>query len=245
MISASTPFSSQFSVCARVVSLALFATTCGAVSATTVEVVSLQRSAAVLKIDGRAARTVGFGELTSEGVYVSGLDSAGNVSVRIRGVEESVGVGRLVAVSPNIAGLPALSIPKDTDGKFIAQFLALGQPFQIEVDPKRQGGLLMPAADAERLRLPYKDEPPAKGEEAKKRKKSDYPRPQKVARKGKAFLNHFTEIKTIKVGGIDLYGVKATISEDPELKRAIAGRNFLMLMNTTWEGSTLTVQRLP
>jgi hypothetical protein len=100
----------------------------------------------------------------------------------------------------------------------------------------------MPVGDADRIRLPYKDPDPVAGEP---RKPKEFPRPQRFYRKGKPHFNHFPVIKTVRVGTIDLYGVKAVVSEDPELKRAVAGRDFLLLLDTTWEGSSLTVRRLP
>ncbi len=216
--------------------------TFGAVSATTIEVLSVQRSSVTLKIDGRAPRVVSAGDLTPEGIYLRGISKAGDAQLRIRGVEETVGVGRILAAAANVAGLPTLTIPKDVEGRFLAQFLANGQPFQVEVDPKRPGGLVMPVADAERMRLPYKDEPQKAGEP---KKKLEFPKPQRFYRKGKPYFNHFAPIKNVKVGGIDLFGVQATVSEDPEVKRAVAGRGFLLLMDASWEGSTMTVRRLP
>jgi hypothetical protein len=211
-------------------------------SAATVEVLTLDKSTALLKIDGRAARTLRVGELTREGVHLRGITRTGEAQLRIRGIDETLAAGRTVVVSPNNAGLPQLAIPKDTEGRFLAQFLALGQPFQVEVDPNRGGGLVMPAADADRMRLPYKDPEPIAGEP---KKAKEFARPQRLVRKGKPYFNHFPTIKNVKVGGIDLFGVRAIVSEDPELKRATAGRDFLLLMDTTWEGSTLTVRRLP
>ena len=227
-----------------IVVAAISAFGCGGLSATTVEVLAIAKGGVTLKIDGRAPRTLYAGELTPEGVYVQGLTRTGEAMLRIRGTEEVMPPGRIVVAAPNVAGLPALNIPKDLDGKFIAQFLLLNQPFQVEIDPKSPAGLLLPTADAERVQLPYKDPPPPKGEENKKRK-SEYPRPNKRFLKGKPFYDHYTTAKSVKVGGIELFGVKATVSEHPELKRAVAGRAFLMLMDTTWEGSTMTVRRLP
>jgi hypothetical protein len=219
--------------------------TCGATFATTVEMMAVQRGAATVRIDGRAPKTIHVGDLTPEGIYFRSISPQGEAKFRIRGVDETLAVGRTVAVSVNDTGLPSLVITADADGKFLGQFLALNQPFQVEVSPQQGVSLLMPAADAERLRLPYKDEP-AKAEDAGKRRQlSQYPRPQKMNRKGKTYLNHFTEIKSVKVGGIELFGVKAIVSEDPELKRAVVGKHFLTAMDTTIEGSTLTMRRLP
>ena len=226
------------------VAAAFAALGCAGVSATTVEVLAIAKGGVTLKIDGRTPKTVYPGELTPEGVYVQGLTRTGEAMLRIRGTEEVMPPGRIVVAAPNLAGLPALNIPKDLDGRFIAQFLLLNQPFQVEVDPKSPAGLLLPAADADRVQLPYKDAPPPKGEENKKRK-SEYPRPNKRFLKGKPFYDHYTTAKSVKVGGIELFGVKTTVSEHPELKRAVAGRAFLNLMDTTWEGSTMTVRRLP
>ena len=224
--------------------LAFAVSSFGSVLATTVEVLSIAGSAVTLRIDGRTPKTLYSGDLASEGVYMRGLTRTGEAILRIRGVEEIMPAGRIVVAAPNVAGLPSLNIPKDLEGKFIAQFLLLNQPFQVEVDPKSPVGLLLPAGDADRVQLPYKDPPPPKGEEAKKRK-SDYPRPSKRMLKGKPYFEHFTQAKSVKVGGIELFGVQTTVSENPELKRAVAGRAFLTLMDTTWEGSTLTVRRLP
>jgi hypothetical protein len=222
--------------------LALLA--CSVASATTVEVLTIAKGAVTLRIDGRAPKTLYPGDLAPEGVYVQGLTRTGEAMLRIRGTEEVMPPGRIVVAAPNVAGLPALNIPKDLDGRFIAQFLLLNQPFQVEVDPKSPVGLLLPAADADRVQLPYKDAPPPKGEENKKRK-SEYPRPNKRMLKGKPYFDHFTTAKSVKVGGIELFGVSTTVSENPDLKRAVAGRAFLNLMDTTWEGSTMTVRRLP
>lgn len=217
-----------------------FAWTAG--HAATVEVLATDKNTAILKIDGRAARPVRIGELTREGVYLRAINRAGEAQLRIRGIEETVAPGRTVIVAPNPSGLPSLSIPKNADGLFLAQFLALGQPFQVEIDPSRPGGIVMPVADAERIRLPYKDPEPTAGQPRKPR---EFPRPQRAFRKGKPYFNHFPVVKSIKVGPIELFGVKVTVSEDPELKRAVAGRNFLLLMDTTWDGSSLIVRRLP
>jgi hypothetical protein len=230
--------------------IALFASlsslTCGAVLATTVEVVSIQGGAVTLRIDGRAPKTLYTGDLTPEGVYVRGLTRAGEATLRIRGIDEVVVPGRIVVAAPNVAGLPALNIPKDVDGKFIAQFLLLNQPFQVEIDPKSPGGLTLPTADADRVQLPYKDAPlPKDATPEQKKRKSDYARPSKRMFKGKPFYDHYTVAKSIKVGGIELFGVRTTVSEHPDLKRAVAGRAFLTQMDTTWEGSTMTVRRLP
>ncbi len=227
-----------------IVAAALAAFGWGGVSATTVEVLAVAKGGVTLKIDGRAPKTLYPGDFTPEGVYVQGLTRTGEAMLRIRGTEEVMPAGRTVVAAPNVAGLPALNIPRDVDGKFIAQFLLLNQPFQVEIDPKSPAGLLLPTADAERVQLPYKDPPPPKGEESKKRK-SEFSRPNKRFLKGKPFYDHYTTAKSVKVGGIELFGVKTTVSEHPELKRAVAGRAFLMLMDTTWEGSTMTVRRLP
>jgi hypothetical protein len=229
---------------------ALFASvvffTCGVASATTVEVLSVQGGAVSMRIDGRAPKTFYTGDLTPEGVYVQGLTRAGEANLRIRGVNEVVSAGRIVVAAPNVAGLPALNIPKDVEGKFIAQFLLLNQPFQVEIDPKSPGGLTLPTADAERVQLPYKDAPlPKDATPEQKKRKSEYARPSKRMLKGKPFYDHYTIAKSVKVGGIELFGVRTTVSEHPELKRAVAGRAFLTQMDTTWEGSTMTVRRLP
>jgi hypothetical protein len=224
----------------------VFLHTCGAVFATTVEVLSVSGGAVTMRIDGRTPKTFYSGDLTPEGVYVQGLTRTGEANLRIRGINEVVAPGRTVVAAPNVAGLPALNIPKDVDGKFIAQFLLLNQPFQIEIDPKSPGGLLLPTADAERLQLPYKDPPlPKDATPEQKKRKSEFSRPAKRSFKGKPFYDHYTVAKSVKVGGIELFGVKTTVSEHPELKRAVAGRAFLTLMDTTWEGSTMTVRRLP
>ncbi len=228
----------------KCISLGLALSLTSAALATTVEVVSIQRGAVSMRIDGRAPKPFFPGDLTPEGVYVQGLTRTGEAMLRIRGIDEIMAPGRIVVAAPNAAGLPSLNIPKDLEGKFIAQFLLLNQPFQVEVDPKSPAGLLLTAADADRVQLPYKDPPPAKGEESKKRN-SEYPRPNKRMLKGKPYFDHFTTAKSVKVGGIELFGVKTVVSENPDLKRAVAGRAFLNLMDTTWEGSTLTVRRLP
>jgi aspartyl protease family protein len=220
----------------------LVAAVAGLAQATTVEVVGVLPGAALLRIDGSPPRKVNVGELLPQGVYLRSVDRGGEAKIRIRGAEETVSMGKTVISSLTATGLPSLAVPKNTDGQFLAQFTALNQPFQVELDPKNPITLLMPVADAERIRLPFKDEPAKAGEP---KKKPQFPRPQRVFKKGKPYFNHFVEIKNVRAGTIELFGVKAVISEDPDLKRAVAGRGFLLLTDATWEGSTMTLQRLP
>ncbi len=214
--------------------------------ATTVEVISVQRGGVTARIDGRAPQKIAVGDLTSEGVYLKSVSAKGEAQLRIRGVDESVTAGRTIAASPNSAGLPSLQITANAEGKYIAQPTVLGQPFQLEIT-RQPLTLVIPVADADRIQLPYKDPPPPAPVEGEKPKKikSQYPKPQKITRNDKTYYRHFTQIKSIRLGGVELFGVKAVVSEDPDLKMAVAGKSLLVMMDPTWEGSTLTVRRLP
>ncbi|MEN9559905.1 MAG: hypothetical protein RLZZ502_1116 [Pseudomonadota bacterium] len=228
--------------------LILLVLLCGVAEATVVKLLSINKNKgeALFSIDSRATR-LALHQYSEQGVYLQKL-SADEATVRFRGVEEVLSPGRLVVVAQNLLGQHSIAMMADAEGKYSNSFVILNQPLNAWVDVKTPG-VIIPAAEAERIRLPYREDPNANPSMVGAAKpdpntpKLKFLKPIKFT-KGKKIITHYpVDLRLVKLGQIEVFGVRAIITDDESVTKATFGKSFIMKLDPEWMGSTMTLTR--
>jgi aspartyl protease family protein len=218
------------------------------VQATVVELLSLNKAKneAEFNIDSRKTK-LHTGNFSQQGVYLAKL-TADEATIRLRGVEETLPIGRSVIVAQNLLGQPAISLMMDAQGKFTGSFNIVNQGINAWVDVNVPN-VIIPAAEAERIRLPYKAEVNQNPNMIGAAKpdpnavKLDFAKPIKITQGKKSYYHYPIELRSVKLGGIEVFGVKAIVTDDETVTKATFGKSFIVKLDPQWEGSTLTLTR--
>jgi predicted aspartyl protease len=234
--------------------LALFAATAG--FATTLQVLSVgAKSSAQFMIDG-VRRDARVGYFTDEGLLLEKV-SDDTVSFLYNGQPQRMRVGEMAVVDSQTQGFVSFQVRADQKNKYLTPALVNGGNVQAEID-RNADVVVIPVADADRLGLQYKDKPSrsfkipkdtAAEKAAKEGKTGKDIAPAKPAasdsKDGKpgTYKTYSMQLNSLRVGSVDVYGLRAIVSEKPGLTTTVIGRDFLKRVAPSWSNRTLTLVR--
>jgi predicted aspartyl protease len=226
-----------------------------AAHATTLQLVSVgAKTKARMMIDG-IQRELLLDQFTDEGLLLEKID--GDFAVFLfNGEKRRMRVGETTIVDSQTQGFITHQIRADQKDKYLTPALVNGGNLQAEID-RRADTIIIPAADAERLGLPYKEKPsktfkvpptPAPKDETKEAKEAREAKNAelaKLAKDGKpvTYKTYTLPLNSIRVGGVDIYGITAIVSEKPGLTTTIIGKPFLKRVSPSWSNRILTIVR--
>lgn len=226
-----------------------------AAHATTLQLLSVgAKTKARMSIDG-AARELVIGQFTDEGLLLEKID--GDYAVFLfNGETKRMRVGEIAIVDSQTQGYVSHQIRADQKDKYMTPMLINGGNLLGEID-RRADAVVIPAADADRLGLPYKEKPsksfkvlptPApkdESKEAKELREAKNAELEKAVKDGKPamYKTYVLPLNSIRVGTVDVYGVNAIISEKPGLTHAVVGKPFLRRVSPSWSNRTLSIVR--
>lgn len=217
-------------------------------AATTLQLVSVTgKSGAQFLIDGaRSNARVGF--FTDEGLLLEKV-SADVVSFRFNGVPQQMRTNQVAVLDSQTQGFVSHQIKADQKNKYLTPALVNGGNLQAEID-RMADIIVIPVADADRLGLPYKDKP---SRSHKIPKEPVDPKADKDGAAAKAadsktgkdgtYKTYSIELNSVRIGNVDVYGLRAIVSEKPGLTTTVIGRDFLKRLAPSWSNRTLTLVR--
>jgi predicted aspartyl protease len=234
-------------------SLALLPT--HASQATTLQLLSVgAKSKARMTIDS-IPRDLFLNQFTDEGLLLEKIE--GDYAVfMFNGEKKRMRVGETVILDSQTQGFVSHQIRADQKDKFMTPALVNGGNLQAEID-RRADTIVIPAADADRLSLPYKEKPsrslrvpptPApkdESKEAKEKREVVNAELAKAAKDGKPVMykTYTLPLNSLRIGTVDVYGVTAIVSEKPGLTHTVIGKPFLKRVAPSWSNRTLTIVR--
>lgn len=218
-------------------------------SATTLQLSSVGgRGAAQFTIDG-VRREARIGYFTDEGLLLEKItgDTANFV---FNGVRQRMRVGEITVIDSQTQGFVSHQIRADQKNKYLTPVLINGGNLQAEID-RTADVIVIPAADADRLNLPYKDKksrtllaPKQTLVETKDGKEvKTVIEPKDKDGKPLTYKTYSMQLNSVRIGALDVYGLNAVISEKPGLTTTVIGREFLKRVAPSWSNRTLTLVR--
>ena len=242
--------------------LALFAVADG--GATTLQVLAINgKSSAQFMIDG-LRRDARLGYFTDEGLLLEKI--AGDTAVfRFNGLPQRLRVNEVAVLDSQTQGFVSHQIKADQKNKYLTPALVNGGNLQAEID-RNADIVVIPVADADRLGLQYKDKPsrsypipkepvdPKAAKESKEDKDSSGATSVASAASTKSsadskdgkpgtYKTYSIELNSVRVGVVDVYGLRAIVTEKPGVTTTIIGRDFLKRLAPSWSNRTLTLVR--
>lgn len=229
----------------------------GAAAATTLQLVTVSgKSGAQFLIDGvRRDARVGF--FTDEGLLLEKV-SADAVSFHFNGAPQQIRLNQVAILDSQTQGYVSHQIRADQKNKYMTPALVNGGNLQAEID-RAADIIVIPVADADRLGLPYKDKPtrsfkipkepvdPKATKDAKDTKAAADAASARAAdsKTGKdgTYKTYSIELNSVRIGNVDVYGLRAVVSEKPGLTTTVIGRDFLKRLAPSWSNRTLTLVR--
>lgn len=225
-----------------------------AAAATTLQLVTVTgKSGAQFLIDG-ARRDARVGFFTDEGLLLEKVSSDA-VSFRFNGAPQQMRLNQVAILDSQTQGYVSHQIKADQKNKYLTPALVNGGNLQAEID-RTADIIVIPVTDADRLGLPYKDKPSRSHKIPKEpvdpKADKDSP-PAKVAAdaagakaaggKDGTYKTYSIELNSVRIGNVDVYGLRAIVSEKPGLTTTIIGRDFLKRLAPSWSNRTLTLVR--
>ncbi len=223
--------------------------------ATTLQLLSVTaKTKARMSIDG-VARELVADQFTDEGLLLEKID--GDAAIfRYNGEVRRMRVGETTIIDSQTQGFVSHQIRADQKDKYLTPALVNGGSLQAEID-RSSDAIVIPVADAERLALPYKEKPsksfrvpptPAPKDETKEQKEQRETKNAELAKAAKdgkpvMYKTYALPLNSIRVGGVDIYGVTAIVSEKPGLTTTVIGKPFLKRVSPSWSNRTLTIVR--
>jgi predicted aspartyl protease len=244
----------HFPMCALRLTFALFLVFfSGVTAATTLQLVTVTgKYGAQFLIDGtRRDARVGF--FTDEGLLLEKV-TPDSVSFRFNGLPQQLQLNQVAVLDSQSQGYPSHQIRADQKNKYLTPALVNGGNLLAEID-RTADIIVIPVADADRLGLPYKDKPsrsnkiPVERSDAKAGKESGDAAPGPArATDGKSgkdgtYKTYSIELNSVRIGNVDVYGLRAVVSEEPGLTTTVIGRDFLKRLAPSWSNRTLTLVR--
>jgi len=239
--------------------LALFAV--ADAGATTLQVLAINgKSSAQFVIDG-LRRDARLGYFTDEGLLLEKI--AGDTAVfRFNGLPQRLRVNEVAVLDSQTQGFVSHQVKADQKNKFLTPALVNGGNLQAEID-RNADIVVIPVADADRLGLQYKDKPsrsypipkepvdPKAAKESKEDKDSSVPTSAASTKSGAdskdskpgTYKTYSIELNSVRVGVVDVYGLRAIVTEKPGVTTTIIGRDFLKRLAPSWSNRTLTLVR--
>lgn len=239
--------------------LALFTVADG--GATTLQVLAINgKSSAQFMIDG-LRRDARLGYFTDEGLLLEKI--AGDTAVfRFNGLPHRLRVNEVAVLDSQTQGFVSHQIKADQKNKYLTPALVNGGNLQAEID-RNADIVVIPVADADRLGLQYKDKPsrsypipkepvdPKAAKESKEDKDSSGATSAASTKSGAdskdgkpgTYKTYSIELNSVRVGVVDVYGLRAIVTEKPGVTTTIIGRDFLKRLAPSWSNRTLTLVR--
>ncbi len=224
---------------------------CGshAAFATYLQVLSVgAKSSAQFSLDG-IKREARIDQFTDEGLLLQKIE--GDYAVFLfNGEKRRMRVGETAIVDSQTQGFVTHQIRADQKNKYLTPALINGGNVQAEID-RNVDLITIPAADADRLALPYKEKasrsfrvPKETTIEKKEGKEiKTVVEPKDKDGKPAMYKTYAIELNSIRVGAVDIYGVRAVVSEKPGLTTTVIGKEFLRRASPSWTNRVLTLVR--
>ena len=237
--------------------LLLSALLAGEMSATTLQLSSVgARSSAQFMVDGTRI-DARVGHFTDEGLLLEKVVDDTAV-FNYNGLPQRMRVGETIVVDSQTQGFVSHQIKADQKNLYKTPALVNGGNLQAEID-RTADIIVIPVADADRLGLPYKDKPtrsfkipkepvdPKATKDAKDTKAAADAASARAAdsKTGKdgTYKTYSIELNSVRIGNVDVYGLRAVVSEKPGLTTTVIGRDFLKRLAPSWSNRTLTLVR--
>lgn len=226
---------------------ALFSILAAASSAAVLQVLAVgAKSSAEVNIDG-VKRALKTGVFSDEGLLLQKVDGD-YAEVLFNGETRRLRVGETMIVDTQTQGLPVFQVRLDNKGKYAVMALINGGSVKAEIERNTES-IVIPSADADRLRLSYKTAPARtlktvqpKAPKAKKLAPGEAP-PATPPKLPDTYKTYRIELANVRIGTIDLYGLHAIVSEQPGLSVTTIGREFLKRASPSWSNGVLTLVR--
>ncbi|MCS6997229.1 MAG: retroviral-like aspartic protease family protein [Casimicrobiaceae bacterium] len=226
-----------------------FALGAGEAGGLTLELQSiLSRDRVRVKLDGLSTELVRE-QFHDEGLLLTDVRN-GLAEVIVQGRRLELRPGEVMIIDTQVQpGQPMHQIRADPKNRYLTQALVNGVPVQVEID-RNVAGIILAAADADRLNLPYKDKPIRRVRAPKQivteikegKEVKTVIRPKDKDGKPLYYRDYRSEVNSIRVGNVDLYGFTVTVSEKPG-QMSVLGREFLRRASPSWSNRTLTLVR--
>jgi len=195
---------------------------CGAAAAADVALIGvIGRSAAVLAVDGGDPKTVKIGQ-TWRGITVLEVEHD-RATVDVEGKKRVLERGQHYRSAATAGDRGKALLAADSSGHFFADAIVNGLPLRFIVDT---GATLiaLPQREAERLGLNYRVG------------RASYTR----TANGVVEV-YVVKLDSVRIGGIDLHNVDATVHVGPGLDQALLGMSFLNRVQMQRDGGTMTL----
>ena len=197
---------------------ALAAASASALAADVSLVGTFESKAAILSIDGGAPRTVRVGQ-SAGGVSVVSVEPD-RATVEVDGRRRVLVRGQTYSSAG--AGPQSVTLTAGAGGHFFVEGQVNGGALRFVVDTGATT-IVIPAADANRLRIDYRAG-----------------RPVTMQTAAGAVTAHLVTLDSVRVGAIEVQGVTAVVVEQG-LGIALLGNSFLNRMEMRREGTTMTL----
>lgn len=242
---------------ARLVAPALLLFSATLADATTLQVVAVKgRSTAQFLIDG-IRRDAHAGYFTDEGLLLDKVVD-NTVLFHFNGLPQKLRVNEIAVLDSQTQGFVSHQIKADQKNKYLTPALINGGNLQAEID-RNADIIVIPVADADRLGLLYKDKPsrtfkippepvaPKTGKDGNDVKDgktaAEAPVVKTSDNKTGTYKTYSLQLNSVRVGVVDVYGLRAVVTEKPGLTTTIIGREFLKQLAPSWSNRTLTLVR--
>ena len=196
---------------------------CGSAPAADVALIGvIGRSAAVLAVDGGDPKTVKLGQ-TWRGITVLEVEHD-RVTVEVEGKKRVLERGqhyRSAAGSASDRGKALLAA--DSSGHFFADAIVNGLPVRFIVDTGATF-IALPQREAERLGINYRAG-----------------RASHTRTANGVVEVYVVKLDSVRIGGIDLHNVDATVHAGPGLDQALLGMSFLNRVQMQRDGGIMTL----
>lgn len=196
----------------------------GAAVAADIEVLALFRDQAVIRVDGTRHKLLP-GERTPEGVRLVRTDTTGAV-LEVDGRERRYPLGSRIQSRYAQAARDEVQIFRDGNGMFTTVGSINGMPVDFLVDTGATG-VAMNSAQARRLGIDFR----VTGE------------PGAAVTASRVERVYHVMLDSVRVGGIELRNVEASVLDGPQPQRTLLGMSFLGRLEMQNDGQRLLLRR--